>query len=47
MHEIPNFPYPSLKEPEQSTAQKEPGEHIELKASPTKTEDSRSTKSKD
>lgn len=48
MHEIPNFPYPSLHEPEQTTtAQQERGQQAELKASTSKPEDSRSGKSQD
>ncbi len=47
MHEIPNFPYPSLQAPEQSPkAQQAPGQQAELKASPVKAKDSQSAKSR-
>lgn len=48
MHEIPNFPFPSLHKPEQTpSAHQEPGQKTELKASPAKTRDSDSAKRKD
>jgi hypothetical protein len=47
MHEIPNFPFPSLPEPEPTpSAHQEQNKKTELKASPAKTEDSRSVKHK-
>lgn len=47
MHEIPNFPFPSLPEPEPTpSAHQEPNKKTVLKASPAKTEDSHSVKHK-
>ncbi|MDY7561111.1 hypothetical protein QN382_16925 [Pseudomonas sp. 10B1] len=48
MHEIPNFPYPSLHEPQQPPkAQQAPGRPAELKANPVKAKESQSAKSRD
>jgi hypothetical protein len=47
MHEIPNFPFPSLHQPAQTTkAQQEPGENAALKAK-TPAQDSHKANSKD
>lgn len=48
MHEIPNFPYPSLHAPEQSPkVQQATGQQAALKAAPAKAKESQSAKSRD
>jgi hypothetical protein len=48
MHEIPNFPYPSLHAPEQTPkAPQQSGQQAAMKASPGKTEERQSAKRPD
>ncbi len=48
MHEIPNFPFPSLHAPEQSPkAPQQSGQPAAMKASPGKTEERQGTKRPD